>query len=131
MGSLYSEISEPKNSEKCFSFRNNPIDTWVDILNYSSNLHGNWMFSKHIFYTCIVPTAEKNPALFAKWIREMVKKSGTRIKYRSEFLNAIKHLRKINGKVKREDIKQTLYYLLESGLDEPTYARRALDNMSA
>lgn len=119
------------NNSKSFNLRNNPVDAWVDILNYSSNLPGNWMLSKHIFYTCIVPTAEKNPALFAKWIREMVRKSGTKIKSRSEFLEAINNLRKIKGKTHNDEVKKALYYLLDSGLEEPTYAQRALNNIGA
>ncbi|HSA07161.1 MAG TPA: hypothetical protein P5556_08265 [Candidatus Gastranaerophilales bacterium] len=106
--------------------RNNPIDVWKDFLTYSSNLNGNWLYSKQIFYSYILPTAEKNPVQFAKWIKKMVKKSGIKIKSKSEFIEAIKYLSGIKGKNERQDIKKALYSLLNSGLEEPTYALNAL-----
>jgi len=111
-----------------FESRNNPIDVWKDMLTYSSNLNGNWLLSKQVFYNCIVPTAEKNPALFARWIRIMVKKSGKKIKSRSDFLAAINYLRKIKNSKNHREIKRILYSLLDSGLEEPTYAFNALGN---
>lgn len=111
--------------------RNNPIDVWKDILSYSSNLNGNWMFSKEIFYNRLVPTAEKNPELFARWIRIMVKKSGVKIKSRSEYLEALKYLRSIKNKNARNKIRKVLYTLLNSGLEEPSYISRILDNKCA
>jgi len=117
-----------KNLKKDYYSRNNPIDVWRDIFNYSANLPGNWLFSKHIFYSYILPTAEKNPAKFAKWIRAMVKKSGIKIKSNSEFVEALNHLSRIKGKDDRSEIKKALYYLLDSGLEEPEYAQQALLN---
>lgn len=112
-------------------YQNNPIELWKDLLNYSSNLRGNWMFSKHIFYTRILPLAEKDPEIFAKWVRDMVKKSGTKIKSKSEFFEAIKYLRKLKGNSSKNEVKRALYYLLNSGLDEPTHALRALDKLGS
>ena len=100
-----------------FKSRNNPIDLWKDMLTYSSNLNGNWLLSKQVFYNCIVPTAEKDPVLFAKWINKMVKKSGVKIKSRADFLEAINYLRKSKHPRNHDEIKRVLYYLLESGLE--------------
>ncbi len=108
--------------------RNNSKELWTDILTYSSNLTGNWLLSKHIFYNSIVPTAEKNPAMFARWVKEMVKKSGIKIKSRAEFVEAMNHLRKLNGKRDKTGIRQALYHLFDAGLDESAYANRALKN---
>jgi len=116
------------NFSENFEYRNNPIDLWKDMLTYSANLNGNWLLSKHVFYNRIVPTAEKNPALFARWIRIMVKRSGIKIKTRSEFLEAIKYLRKIKHSRNHREIKRILYSLLDSGLEEPSYALKALGN---
>ena len=117
-----------KNLSKDFEPRNNPVDLWKDLFTYSSNLNGNWLLSKRIFYDCIVPTAEKNPLQFAKWVKKMVEKSGMKIKSRAEFIEAINYLRKIKNTNNNEEVKIALYYLLDSGLEEPTYALRALNN---
>ncbi|OGI02046.1 MAG: hypothetical protein A2Y25_04100 [Candidatus Melainabacteria bacterium GWF2_37_15] len=108
--------------------RNNSIDLWRDILTYSVNLSGNWMLSKQVFYVCIAPTAEKNPARFAAWIMEMVNKSDIKIKSRAEFIEAIDYLRKLDGKTDKSGIKKALYHLFQSGLAESLYASRALKN---
>ncbi len=131
MGILYLKNSDSGSLKKEFRSRNNPIDTWVDILNYSSNLHGNWLLSKHIFYTCIVPTAERNPALFARWIKEIVQKSGVKLKSQSEFIDAINILSNLNGRTDSSKIKKALYYLFDSGLQEPGCVETALNNISA
>lgn len=128
---LYCFDSYSKNFKASAISRNNPIEVWKDILNYSTNLHGNWMLSRHIFYAYIVPTAERNPAQFAEWIKEMVKKSGVKIKSKSEFFLAINYLSKINNSSNKDDIKKALYYLLDSGLEEPVYALHALNNTGA
>src|SRR6056297_973730 len=83
--------------DKNLNCRNNHIDVWTDLFNYSSNLNGNWMRSRQIFYDYILPTAEEDPVQFAKWIRKMVKQSGLKIKSRSEFINSIKSLRNIKN----------------------------------
>lgn len=98
--------------------RDNSKELWMDILSYSSNLPGNWLLSKQIFYFYIVPTAEKNPARFARWIEEMVVTSGIKIKSRSEFTDAINYLRKLDGKTDKSGVRQALYYLFDSGLGE-------------
>ena len=108
--------------------RNKSVDLWKDIQTYSSNLAGNWMLSKHIFYFCIVPTAEKNPEMFAKWIKEMVDKSGVKIKAKSEFIEGINYLTNNSGKKNRSGIRRALYHLFRSGLEESIYASRALQN---
>jgi hypothetical protein len=117
---------QSNNFNKDLECRNNPVDVWKDILSYSSNLNGNWMFSKEIFYNRLVPTAEKNPELFARWIRVMVKKSGVKIKSRSEYMEALKYLRRIKNKNARNKIRQVLYTLLNSGLEEPSSINRVL-----
>lgn len=91
---------------------------WNDIINYSLNLNGNWLFSRHIFYFNIIPTVEKDPAGFAEWVREMVKKSGIRLKSRSGFAKAINLLKKLNAREDKRGIGIALYYLFESGLEE-------------
>ncbi|NLF84413.1 MAG: hypothetical protein GX568_10615 [Candidatus Gastranaerophilales bacterium] len=123
-----------KQSEKFNTIkecRDNPIDVWKDILSYSSNLNGNWMFSKEIFYNRLVPTAEKNPELFARWIRIMVKKSGVKIKSRSEYLEALKYLRSIKNRNARNKIRRILYTLLNSGIEEPSCISRILGHKCA
>ena len=124
--SYFNKYSENFNGN--FKSRNNPEEVWKDFLTYSSSLHGNWLLSKHVFYNYILPTAEKDPVKFARWIREMVKRSGTKIKFRSEFVEAINSLRKIKGRNNTNEIKKALYYLLNSGLEEPAYASKALRN---
>ena len=104
------------------------MDLWRDILTYSVNLSGNWMLSKQVFYVCIAPTAEKNPAKFAKWIKEMVNKSDIKIKSRAEFIEAINSLRKLNGKTDKSSVRRAIYQLFQSGLVESLYASRALRN---
>ncbi len=108
--------------------RNNRRDLWIDILTYSSNMTGNWLLSKQIFYTSILPTAERNPVLFAEWVKEMVEKSGIKIKSKAEFLEALDYLKKFNGKTDKMGIRQALYHLFEAGLGESEYANRALVN---
>ncbi len=125
--SYFNKYSE--NFNESSESRNSPVEVWKDILTYSSSLHGNWLLSKHIFYNYILPTAKKDPVKFAGWIREMVKKSGTKIKSRSEFIAAINSLRRTKGKNDNTtEIKKALYYLLNSGLEEPSYASKALNN---
>lgn len=108
--------------------RNSCKDLWNDILTYSLNLNGNWLLSKQVFYHSIAPTAEKNPAKFAGWIKKMVKKSGVRIKSRAEFFHAIDYLTRLEGKRDETGVRQALYHLFESGLDESVYANIALRN---
>lgn len=108
--------------------RNSSIELWRDILNYSSNLPGNWLLSKHIFYSNIVPTAERSPAKFALWIKEMVKKSGVKIKARSEFIKAINYLIKLEGKADRSGVKRALYHLFESGISDSACSNPILRN---
>lgn len=129
MFSYFTENS--KNFSENFEPRSNSLEVWKDLLTYSSNLSGNWYLSQQIFYNSIVPTAEKDPVKFAKWIKDMVKKSGIKIKSQSEFREAIIYLKKIKGKNDKNEIKKALYYLMESGLEQPIYALKALRNNSA
>lgn len=115
----FNHETEPRNSCK---------DVWKDILTYSSNLNGNWLLSKDVFYSSIVPTAEKNPAKFAEWMKKMVKKSGVRIKSRAEFLKAINYLSRHQGRSEQLGVRQALYHLFEAGLDESVYSYMALKN---
>jgi len=110
-----------------FEIRDNYLDVWNDILLYASNINGNWLFSQQIFYETMVPTAEKNPARFARWINEMVKTSGVKIKSRAGFIKSLNYLRKIKRKNKN-NIKMALFEMLESGLNQPLYALRAIKN---
>lgn len=114
------------NFDNNFEVRDNYLDVWKDVLLYSSCLNGNWVISRRVFYESIVPTAEKSPAVFARWINKLVKTSGLKIKSRSGFLQALKNLRKFHKKNNRSDIKKVLFGLLESGLNEPSYAIKAL-----
>lgn len=120
-----------ENFSENFEPRNNSLDVWKDLLTYSSNLPGNWHLSQRIFYNCIVPTAEKDPARFAQWVKEMVKQSGIKIKSQSEFKEALIHLNNSQHTENKNEIKKALYYLLDSGLEQPIYALKALRNNSA
>lgn len=110
-----------------FEARDNYLDVWKDVLVYSSNLKGNWITSQQVFYESMVPTAEKDPALFARWIKELVKSSGIKIKSRAGFLKSLDYLRKLQ-KNKKRNVKKALFSLFESGLNEPLYAIKALNN---
>ena len=106
--------------------RDNCFDVWNDVLLYSSNLNGNWVLSREVFYRNMVPTAEKDPAKFARWINRLVKTSGIKIKSRAGFIRALNYLRKLNKTSDDADIKKALFNLFEAGLNEPLYASKAL-----
>ncbi len=108
-----------------FEVRDNYRDVWQDILLYATNINGNWLFSRQVFYENMVPTAENNPAKFARWINELVKTSGVKIKSRAGFIKSLNYLRKIK-RSNRDNVKKALFDLLEAGLDQPLYALRAL-----
>ena len=111
-----------------FEERDNYLDVCKDVLLYSSNLNGNWGVSMQVFYKNMVPTAEKDPAKFARWINELVKSSGVKIKSRAGFLKALNYLRKLQKSNNKKDIKKALFSLFEAGLNEPLYALKALNN---
>jgi len=113
-----------------FEERDNCLDVWKDVLLYSSNLHGNWGVSRQVFYKSMVPTAEKDPAKFARWINELVKTSGIKIKSRAGFLRALNYLRKLQKSNDKNEIKKALFSLFEAGLNEPNYALKALKNQA-
>ena len=106
--------------------RDNCFDAWNDVLLYSSNLKGNWGVSREVFYKYMVPTAEKDPAKFARWMNRLVKTSGVKIKSRAGFIKALNYLRKLNKNSDNADIKKALFSLFEAGLNEPLYASKAL-----
>lgn len=112
-----------KNSE----VRDNCLDVWNDVLLYSSNLNGNWALSREVFYRHMVPTAEKNPVMFARWMNKLVKSSGLKIKSRAGFVKALDYLRKVKRK-NTIGVKKALFILFEAGLSEPLYAIKALNN---
>ena len=111
-----------------FEERDNYLDVWKDVLLYSSNLNGNWGVSRQVFYESMVPTAEKNPAKFARWINVLVKTSGIKIKSRAGFLKSLNYLRKLQKHATKDDIQKALFNLFEAGLNEPLYALKALKN---
>ncbi|MEI8388978.1 MAG: hypothetical protein WCG23_03725 [bacterium] len=111
-----------------FEEKDNYLDVWKDVLIYSSNLQGNWGVSRQVFYESMVPTAEKDPAKFARWINELVKSSGIKIKSRAGFLKSLNYLRKLQKKNNKNEIKKALFSLFEAGLNEPLYALKALKN---
>ena len=113
-----------------FEERDNCLDVWKDVLLYSSNLHGNWGVSRQVFYKSMVPTAEKNPAKFARWINELVKSSGIKIKSRAGFLKSLNYLRKLQKNANKGDIQKALFSLFEAGLNEPHYALKAIKNQA-
>jgi len=117
-----------KNLSNSIGPRSNRRDLWIDILTYSSNMTGNWLLSKQIFYTSILPTAERNPVLFAQWVHEMVEKSGIKIKSKAEFIEALDYLGKFDGRINKIGIRKALYHLFQAGLGESEYANRALAN---
>jgi hypothetical protein len=113
-----------------FEARDNYLDVWKDVLLYSSSLHGNWLLSRQVFYESMVPTAEKDPAKFANWISKMVKTSGLKIKSRAGFLRALVYLRRLKRSTDKDEIKKALFNLFDSGLNEPLYAIKALNNQA-
>lgn len=114
-----------------FEIRDNCFDVWNDVLRYSSNLNGNWALSREVFYRNMVPTAEKDPAMFARWMNKLVKTSGVKIKSRAGFLQAINYLRKFNDAGDKADIKKALFNLFEAGLNDSLYASKALKTAGA
>jgi len=111
-----------------FEERDNYLDVWKDVLLYSSSLNGNWGVSRQVFYDSMVPTAEKDPAKFARWINELVKSSGIKIKSRAGFLKSLNYLRKLQKNNNKNEIKKALFSLFEAGLNEPLYALKAIKN---
>jgi len=108
--------------------RDNHIEVWSDLFYYAQNLKGNWLVSQEIFRTFIVPTAEKNPLLFAKWVDDMVRISGLRIRSRALFARALKFIRRSRF-LKKQDknaLSRAITELINAGLDEPIYAQRAI-----
>ena len=113
-----------------FEERDNCLDVWKDVLLYSSSLHGNWGVSRQVFYKSMVPTAEKDPAKFARWMNELVKTSGIKIKSRAGFLRSLNYLRKSQKNNDKNEIKKALFSLFEAGLNEPLYALKAIKNQA-
>ncbi|OGH96107.1 MAG: hypothetical protein A2039_07800 [Candidatus Melainabacteria bacterium GWA2_34_9] len=111
-----------------FEERDNCLDVWKDVLLYSSSLHGNWGVSRQVFYKSMVPTAEKDPAKFARWMNGLVKSSGIKIKSRAGFLRSLNYLRKLQKNANKDDIQKALFSLFEAGLNEPLYALKAIKN---
>ena len=118
-------------SKQEINIRDNPVDLWSDYLSYACNLYGNWFVSRDIFLRNLVPTAEKNPALFAKWIDDMVKISGVKILQKSSYISSLKLSRKTGMYEKHapSDIKKALTLLFNAGLDKPIYAKKAIDSL--
>jgi hypothetical protein len=113
--------------------RDNHIEVWSDLFYYAQNLKGNWLVSQEIFRTFIVPTAERNPLLFAKWVDDMVRISGLRIRSRALFARALKFIRRSRF-LKKQDknaLSRALTELINAGLDEPVYAQRAIKTVQA
>jgi len=110
--------------------RDDPLALWDDFFNYAANLKGNWQVSQEIFNHYLLPTAEKNPVMFAKWVDDMVKVSGLKIKCHSSFILTIKHIKRFNflKKSNRSDLKKVLVNLFNAGLCEPKIAKLALEN---
>lgn len=110
--------------------RKDPLDLWDDLFLYADNLNGNWPVSKEIFDRYLLPTAEENPFMFAKWVDDMVKTSGLKIKCSASFmksLNRIKRFRLLK-KTNKADLKKVLVNLFNAGLCEPKIARNALEH---
>jgi len=119
------------SGELSFEEKDNYIDVWKDVLTYSSNLNGNWGISMQVFYESMVPTAQKDPAKFARCMHRMVKSSGLKIKSRAGFIKALLYLRKLKRKTNKNGIKKALFNLFEAGLSEPVYALKALGESNA
>lgn len=113
--------------------RNSYLDLWSDLFLYASNLNGNWLVSQEIFNRHLVPTAEENPVLFAKWVNDMVKISGRKIRCRALFFKYIRFLKRFRllKKAKKEDISIAITELINAGLDEPVHAKIALNKIKA
>lgn len=111
--------------------RINYLEVWDDLFNYASNLKGNWLVSQRIFNTYVLPTAEKNPRIFAEWINDMVRISGLKIKYRSNFIKSIRFLKRFKNlkKSTRTELKIALAILFHSGLNDPLYAQNAINKL--
>lgn len=111
--------------------RNNHLDLWSDFLSYAENLNCNWLVSQDIFRNSIVPTAQKDPMLFARWVRTMVKSSGRKIKSRTIFAKSLKILRKFKNQnaSNNSELSIVITELLEAGLKEPSYAKLAINKI--
>ena len=118
----------PKAQDR--NIRDNYLDLWSDLFSYASNLKGNWLTSQEIFDRYLVPTAEENPLLFAKWVTRMVKNSGKKIKYKYLFIKSLRFLKRFKTlkKATKQDLSRALVGLFKAGLDEPLYAQNALNN---
>lgn len=109
------------------------LDLWNDIFEYANNLSGNWMISQEIFRKKIVPTAEQNPMKFAKWVDDMVKVSGLKIKSRNMFARSLRFIRRFKNlkNVSRNELSKAVTEILNSGISDPTYAKRAMNKVKA
>lgn len=115
-----------------FEARKNHFDLWSDFLNYSENLSGNWFISQQVFRNHIIATAEENPTLFAKWVNDMVKVSGVKIRSRYVYARALKFLRRFKAlNATKKDLSKAVTELLNAGLSEPEYALRALQKVNS
>ncbi|MDD3013064.1 MAG: hypothetical protein PHC34_05115 [Candidatus Gastranaerophilales bacterium] len=121
---------ESENQLNSKVVRNDPLSLWDDIFHYAANLNGNWHVSQDIFNRYLLPTAEKNPIMFAKWVNDMVKVSGLKIKCHSSFFKSLRHIKRFNflKKSNRAELKKVLVCLFNAGLCEPKIAKIALEH---
>lgn len=113
--------------------RENHVDVWSDFLQYAENLNGNWLVSQEIFNKNIVPTAEKSPEKFAKWVNEMVKISGTEIKSKKLYSKAMRFIMtyRLFKSFNKKSLSCAITELLESGLKDINYAQKAIEKTNS
>jgi hypothetical protein len=104
------------------------LELWSDIFEYAKNLNGNWFVSQEIFRKKLVPTAEKDPLKFAKWVNDMVKVSGVRIKSRNMYAKSLRFIRRFRSlkRVSQLDLSKAVTAILESGISDPSFSQRAI-----
>lgn len=110
--------------------KNNYFQAWDDVFTYADNLKCNWLVSKEIFNSRILPKAIENPEQYADLINEMVIVSGEKLKRPGTLQKALRVLRKLKIAKKRGEkiLRSALVELFNSGIEEPDFAKRALTN---
>lgn len=110
--------------------KNNYFQVWDDVFTYADNLKCNWLVSKEIFNSRILPKAIENPEQYADLINEMVIASGKKLKRPGTLKKALRILKKLKIAKKRGEkiLRSALVELFNSGIEEPDFAKRALTN---
>ena len=116
------------NSTAHIETNNSYFQVWDDVFAYADNLKCNWLVSKEIFNSRILPKAIENPEQYADLINDMVIASGTKLKRPGTLKKSLRILRKIKIAKKRGEkiLRTALVELFSSGIEEPDCAKMAL-----